>query len=169
MKQENKNNNDNIDFIPFFTGLDLENIKITKAPDLPEVQFKKGRYSYKVTDMRYLSEYAKECFNLIVSHAAHNPDLEKVTFNVTDLDENIIKNTGDILSGIKYYCSKSGEGGYRSFGHLLYLGSSIGDDGEKKTFTVYLNEDHVKRVYEYAHGKDKIDYYELCMEIGKRN
>ena len=84
-------------FRPFFG---CENVELYLKPKLPKFEFKKGKTTYTVTDLRYLNENAVECFRDMLAVVCNKPNCESLTFYANNFEEDELQRILDIVTSI---------------------------------------------------------------------
>ena len=143
-----------------------EGITLWKRPELPKIEFKKGRNTYKVTDVRCLNQVAVDIFVNILSIVCAN-QVEEVGYDVTQLKESEINLISDILSGIECECKYRG---CRIQTVFLVSGCRIKETKKgKKEIIFELVKENANAIYEYAQAhKEKnnvFGYLELALVV----
>jgi hypothetical protein len=143
-----------------------EGVTLWKRPELPKIEFKKGRNTYKVTDVRCLNQVAVDIFVNILSIVCAN-QVEEVGYDVTQLKENEINLISDILSGIECECKYRGG---RIQTVFLVSGCRIKETKKgKKEIVFELVKENANAIYEYAQThKEKnnvFGYLELALVV----
>lgn len=134
-------------------------------PELPKIKFKADKVTYKVTDLRCLNETAVNCFIQILTDVCNTPDCESVSFDVSGIEQDKIDLISDIVTGIDFSYHKGGKNGYSGSSVFLTSGSEYFETGNNVTLTFTVIRDHARAIYEYAKGKDKINYFEAIIAV----
>ena len=145
-----------------------DEIQLHLAPSLPRIEFKKGRTTYSVTDLRCLNEAAVNIFMDILKQVCETPNLESVSYKSNGTDKDKVDLISDVLMGIS--CGRKS----RAFdSELRFLVSGVQyitkQDGEEY-ITYELIKDNTKVIYEFAAsekelGHNVINYYDLAYVI----
>lgn len=143
---------------------EYKNVQLYQMPDLPKIVFKANKVEYTVTDLRFLNENAVYCFEQILNEICSDPNCEEVSFNVNGIDYDKVNLITDIVGGIMFECKKGGKNGFWLGGRFVTGGQYMETDDEK-IYTFHLAKDVARSIYEYAKGKDKVNYYELVMAV----
>lgn len=147
----------------------IPNSKVYMMPDLPKIEFKKGKIKYKITDIRFLNEVAIDTFFQIMQEAMTTPDCEEVSFIVTGIEESRLHLISDIVCAIEYEVKKCGRNGYGTSGYFLAMSSiyTKQKDGTE-ILTFGLLKDNAKYLYEYGNGKEELNFFDAVMYVGNR-
>lgn len=141
------------------------------TPSLPKLEVKRNKVKYKITDLRFLNERAVNTFVQIMLEAMNTLDIEEVSFDVTGIEESDLNLISDIVSSIQVESSKGGKNGFRHYDtHFLINGGTyrkLKDNTEIYTFG--LIKDHAKYLYEYAKGKEAVNYFDAIIYVADRS
>lgn len=141
----------------------MEDLKLTRLPDLPKIEFKAGKVNYSMTDLRYLNTNAFNMFIDILNYVATVANSNEVTLTLpekmSDDEKRVIK---EILLATGFTAMKKGRNGFYIGGAFLVSGIEI-----KNGFTmkIKLISEHAKVIYEYTQRKAKPSIYELVIAI----
>lgn len=142
-----------------------DGLKVYKRPELPKIEFKANKVTYKATDLRCLNETAVNCFIQILTEVCNNPDCRSVGFDVSEVEQDKIDLIGDIVTGIDYSYHKGGRNGYSGSSCFLTSGTEYHETDEGATLTFTIIQDHARAIYEYAKGKSQINYFEAIIAV----
>jgi len=139
--------------------------KVYRRPELPKIEFKANKVTYKATDLRCLNETAVDCFIRILTEVCNNPDCEGVSFDVSGIEQDKIDLISDIVTGIDFSYHKGGRNGYSGSSCFLTSGTEYHESEEGEILTFTLIQDHARAIYEYAKGKSEINYFEAIIAV----
>ncbi len=125
-----------------------EGATVWKRPELPKIEFKKGRTTYKITDLRCLNESAINTFMDVLRVVCGTPNCKEVSYDVTNLEEDKVNLIDDILSSVEWEYKKRG---CIAMGAFLVTGSKreTTEDG-KRIITFLLAEENAEAIYNYS-------------------
>jgi hypothetical protein len=130
--------------------------KLYMGPKLPMLEFELHDIEYKFTDLRWLNEFAIECFDAAINYIANTPDCKEVSFDVTGVDKSRIEIASDILTSTRYEMAKKvkAKKGNKtiSTSHRPFLctGATHSRQDDKEVLTLKFLETDAKAIYEYA-------------------
>jgi hypothetical protein len=148
-----------------FAGILPDGCSMYMKPELPKIEFKANKVTYKATDLRCLNETAVDCFIRILTEVCNNPDCEGVSFDVSGIEQDKIDLISDIVTGIDFSYHKGGKNGYSGSSVFLTSGTEYLESEEGATLTFTLIRDHARAIYEYAKGKSEIKYFEAIIAV----
>lgn len=128
--------------------------KLGTLPKLPMIEFKRGKWTIKVTDFRCLNEQAVLAFERCLLTAATVEEAQFVQFDVAGSDRDTVDLVSDICLAIGYEVRKRG---YSIGGTFLVISCRI----ENNVLTMDLARDHAKAIFEYAQSQDSKDEINL--------
>lgn len=128
--------------------------KLGTLPELPMIEFKRGKWTIKVTDFRCLNEHAVLAFENCLLTAATVEEAEFVQFDVSGVDRDMVDLVSDICLSIGYEARKRG---YSIGGTFLVISCRIVNN----VLTMDLARNHAKAIYEYAQSQDSKDEINL--------
>ena len=148
--------------IEIFENLDLNNITVTKMPELPKIQWKHGNVTYTATDVRYLNEIVEHMILTIIEVLSEYEigeckfgEMVTYTVDITNMDEKSINAISTAIPALNY---KRKQKNTEICGSLLVTG--IIRHGSALDFTI--NPDIAKDVFQYARYKSgEINYFKL--------
>ena len=125
-----------------------EGVTFWKRPELPKIELKKGRTTYKITDLRCLNELAVDTLMDVLRVVCGTPNCEEVSYDVTNVEEDKVNLIADILSSVEWQYKKRG---LNAMGLFLVTGSkgTTTKDG-KKIITFLLEKENAEAIYNYA-------------------
>ena len=143
-------------------------IKLYERSELPMIEFKKGGKKYKVTNLRYLNEFAVSTFIDILKTVCNVPDVDSASYNVTELQDDQISLLFEIVSGIS--CGRKVRG-HDSWIRFLVSGTRTKyTEDKKKILTFELIKDNAEIIYNYAQKQNGVvDFYDLVVELIEEN
>ena len=148
-----------------FTDILPDGCKMYMRPELPKIEFKANKVTYKATDLRCLNENAVNCFIQVLTEVCNNPDCRNVGFDVSGVEQDKIDLIGDIVSGIDYSYHKGGRKGYSGYSCFLVSGTEYYETDKSATLTFNIIQEHARAIYEYAKGKSQINYFEAIIAV----
>lgn len=128
--------------------------KLGTLPKLPMIEFKRGKWTIKVTDFRCLNEQAVFAFEKCLLTAATVEEAQFVQFDVAGADRDVVDLVSDICLAIGYEARKRG---YSIGGTFLVISCRL----ENNVLTMDFARDHAKAIYEYAQSQDSKDEIKL--------
>lgn len=84
------------------------NVTLKQAPELPMVKEKRNGYTCKVTNMKYLNQTAVDVFNMAIEDIKEKESIHDITIALTGMEDEEVETVCDILTSVKYECSKRG-------------------------------------------------------------
>lgn len=146
------------------------NAEIYMSPNLPKIEFKKGKMKYKITDIRFLNELAVDTFLQIMQTAMTTPDCEEVSFIVTGTEESRLRLISDIVCAIDYEIKKCGRNGFVARGCFLATTTKhITQKDGTEILTFGLRKDNAKYLYEYGNDKEEVNFFDAVMHVANRS
>ena len=143
---------------------DFWGMTVSCAPKLPQVEIKKYKVKSKVTDIRYLNELAIMVFEEIIKTIATTKGCDRVSLNMTRLEQNEIDLIEDIINGIGIEATKRGVG----YG-VTSITESIRHHKEENgdlIITFFVHTMPSDAIYEYAQEHEEINYFDLMCYVG---
>ena len=125
-------------------------LQFREKPQLPNIKYKVGKYTYTITALSYLNETAIDLFVEMVCEVVDSKNFDGVTYAVpADTDEEKLGVVEDIILSLSYGCKRRG---YFLGGNIL-VGSFKRHycDGKIKSVTFDFLSEHAKYIYEYFH------------------
>lgn len=143
-----------------------EGAKLYMRPELPKIEFRKGRAKYKMTDFSLLHPYGWDVFAMCLDAMATTPNARSnIVLFEKEVDKDTLEIICDIVSGFDYKVSKSGKNGFTHESHAI-TGTITEEKEDGKTSVEFtFNTEFAKHVYEYSneHKGEKITLAELVM------
>ena len=147
----------------FFEGMELY-----QKPDLPKFEFKKGKTTYTVTDLRCLNTLAVDVLMDILQTIISTPNCTEVSYDVSQLEEDERNLVSDIVTAVDCSYKKRGYSGQLCF---LSNGVKIKETQDGKVILTFeLIEENAETIYNYAQANmdkkgGKFNYLDLAVAV----
>ena len=150
----------------FFSEMLPDGCKLYQRPEPPMIEMKVNKVKYKITDLRCLNEKAVDCFMKVLEKVCSVPDCEEASFDVTGIEYDKIRLIADIVNSVSVDFKKGGRKGFSGCSASLITSDVQYSQTEDRAICTFgIIKEHAKVIYEYAQGKDKINYYELAIAV----
>ena len=138
-------------------------------PELPMVEFMKGKVKYTVTDIRLLNQVGINVLDTIISYIADDPDDTEITFRTDGVEENSIDVVRDIVMGIRYKIEKKGRNGFSGDGNFLVSAMIRGEN----EITFRCIKENAVMIHNYIENCQKkgesVNYYAMIAEVADKS
>ena len=141
--------------------------KLYAGLKLPEIEFKKDKVKYTVTDLRPLNENAIYTLETILGAVLSNPDTNEVSFGI-EMDKceyDKIELIIDILVAVRYSAKKGGKYGWKKDGNFLVSGARVESIDDIEVITFELIKSHADAIRECAEEKPEPSFLELVIAV----